>query len=54
MQLPFFADALFWPSNDNLGPKHPANPCMQVAFAAGAQGKPKYYTALKVVTGPYI
>ena len=41
MQLSFFANALFWASSDSLGLKRPANPYTQVAFAAGAQVKPK-------------
>ena len=35
MELPFFANALFWVSGDNLGLKRPANSCNQVIFAAG-------------------
>ena len=38
MQLPFFANALFWALSDNLDLKRPANSCKQVAFAAEVQG----------------
>ena len=46
MQLPFFANALFWAWGDNLGLKHPINSCKWVAFPAGVQGKPKCSRAL--------
>ena len=51
-ELPFFANALFWASGDNLSLKYPASSCKQVAFAAGVQGKPKHRRALKVAKGP--
>ena len=54
MQLPFFANALFWASGDNLGLERPANSCKQVAYVAGVQGKPKHCRALKVAKGPQI
>ena len=52
MQLPFFADTLFFMSGDNLGQKHPANSCKQMAFADGVQGKPKHCQVLKAAKGP--
>ena len=52
MQLPFLANGVFWASSDNLGLKHPAKLCMQVAFGAPVQGKSKPFGALKVVKGP--
>ena len=52
MQLPFFANALFWAPGNNLGLKRPANSCNRVAFATGVQGKPKHCRALKVAKGP--
>ena len=42
MQLPVFANALFWVSGHNLGLKRPANSCKQIAFAARAQGRPMH------------
>ena len=54
MELPFFANALFWASGDSLGLKHVASPCKQISFAAEVQKKPKRCTALKVAKGPYI
>ena len=52
MQFPFFANTLFWASDDNLWLKHPANCCNRVAFAAGVQKKPKRCKALKVAKRP--
>ena len=52
MQLPFFANDLFWASGDKLGLKHPANSCKQIVFAAGVQKKPKHRRAFKVAKGP--
>ena len=52
MQLPFFANALFWAKGDNLDLKHPANSCKQVAFSAGVQGKSKLCRALEVARRP--
>ena len=52
MQLPFFANVLFWASGNNLNLKHPNNSCKNVAFAAGVQWKPKLCRALKVVRRP--
>ena len=46
--LRFFTNVLFWVSGYNLGLKHPANSCKQVAFAAGVQKEPKCCRALKV------
>ena len=48
----FFANALFRASGDNLGLKHPVNPCKQVVFVTGVQKKPKHCRALKVAKGP--
>ena len=48
----FCANALIWASGDNLGPKHPANSCKWVAFAAAVQGKSKHCRALEVARGP--
>ena len=36
----------------NLGLKHPANSCKQVAFPTGVQGKPRHQRALKAAKGP--
>ena len=47
MQRPFFANAPFLASGNNLCSKPLVNSCKQVAFAAGVQGKPKCYKALK-------
>ena len=52
MQLPFFENALFWVSGDNLGLKHPASSCQQIASAAGVQKKLKCCGAFKVGKGP--
>ena len=51
MQLPFFANALFWAYCDNLGLKRPSNSCKRVAIVAGVQGKPKRSRTLKVDKG---
>ena len=42
MQLPFFVNAQFWASGDNLDLKYPTNSCKQAAFATGVQKKPKH------------
>ena len=52
MQLWFFANALICVSGENLGLKYPANPCKQVAFAAGVQGRPKRCRVVKIAKGP--
>ena len=54
MQLPFFTNALFWMSGDNLGLKRPANSCKRVAFAAGVREKPKHCRTRKAAKGPSI
>ena len=52
MQLPFYANALFWELSDNLGVKPPANSCERVAFSAGVQGKPKRCRTFKGAKEP--
>ena len=49
MQLPVFANALFWVSGHNLGLKRPANSCKQIAFAARAQGRPMHCRSMILV-----
>ena len=48
MQLPFFANILFWVSGDNVVLKHPVNSYKLVVFAAEVQKNPKHCKALKV------
>ena len=54
MQFSFFANALIWVPGDNVGLKHPANSCKQVAIADEVQKKSMHCRALKVIKAPFV